>query len=75
MDGRTNCQFIVVEQGKRPPRSYLFTLRLWKEDLGNGETEWRGQVQDVTRGQVRYFRDWATLVAHLQALVPQADRS
>ena len=43
--------------------SQLFTVRVWLEELGNGQTEWRGKVQHVTSGEVRYFRDWATLVA------------
>ncbi len=45
--------------------SHLFTLRLWPEELGGGETEWRGKVQHVTSGEVRYFRDWSTLIAFL----------
>jgi len=43
--------------------SQLFTVRVWLEELGNGQTEWRGKVQHVTSGEVRYFRDWSTLVA------------
>jgi len=42
--------------------SQLFTVRVWLEELGNGQTEWRGKVQHVTSGEVRYFRDWSTLV-------------
>src|SRR5437588_12308299 len=42
--------------------SQLFTVRVWLEELANGQTEWRGKVQHVTSGEVRYFRDWATLV-------------
>jgi hypothetical protein len=45
--------------------SHLFTLRLWHEELGGGDAEWRGKVQHVTSGEVRYFRDWPTLVAFL----------
>lgn len=43
--------------------SHLFTLRFWPEEVGGGETEWRGKVQHVTSGEVRYFRDWPTLIA------------
>ncbi len=43
-------------------RSYLFTVRLWSEALGEGQAEWRGQVRYVTSGETRYFRDWSTLV-------------
>ena len=38
-----------------------FVVRIWREDLGNGRSEWRGQVQNVLSHQVRYFRDWPTL--------------
>ncbi len=52
---------------KNQSRSYsqLFTVRLWVEELGNGQTEWRGQVQHVLSGEKRYFRDWSTLMAFL----------
>lgn len=45
--------------------SHLFTLRLWREELGSGEAEWRGKVQHVTSGEARYFRDWSTLISFL----------
>jgi hypothetical protein len=41
--------------------SHLFTLRLWLEELGSGQTDWRGKVQHVSSGEARYFRDWPTL--------------
>ncbi len=54
-----------------PSRSHLFTARVWLEDLGEGQTEWRGEVHEVVSGEVRYFREWSTLVALLQAMLPQ----
>lgn len=45
--------------------SHLFTIRIWLEELGNSRSEWRGQVQLVTSGETRYFRDWAALITHL----------
>jgi len=51
------------------PGSDLFTLRLWLEDLGGGQTDWRGRVQHVTSGEVRYVRDWRTLEAFVEALL------
>jgi hypothetical protein len=47
------------------PRSYLFTVRLWSEDMGHGGTEIRGEVRHVLGGGVRYFQDWTTLVSYL----------
>ncbi len=52
-------------------RTHLFTVRLWLEDLGAGQTEWRGEVQYVVNGEKRYFRDWPALVALLQTMLPQ----
>jgi hypothetical protein len=51
-------------------RTHLFTLRLWPETLGEGETEWRGKAQHVLSGEARYFRDWEALVAQMLALLP-----
>ncbi len=50
-------------------RSQLFTVRVWREDLGNGCAEWRGKVQHVTSGEVRYFRDWPALIACMQEML------
>lgn len=66
MDRRAEMEF---EQRS----SHLFTLRLWREELGGGEIEWRGKVQHVTSGEVRYFRDWPTLVTFLQQLLASSD--
>jgi len=52
--------------------SHLFTVRLWAEDLGDGQIEWRGKLQHVTSGQARYFRDWPVLIALLQKMLPDA---
>ncbi len=58
-----------MEMKRQQPFSHLFTVRLWLEELGNGQTEVRGKVQHVTSGEARYFRDWPTLIAFLQALL------
>src|SRR5260221_11578398 len=36
-------------------RSYLFTVRVWQEEIGTDQVEWRGKVQLVTNRGVRYF--------------------
>ena len=46
--------------------SELFTVRLWHEDQGEGRVAWRGKVQHVLSGEMRYFRDWQVLLAFLQ---------
>jgi hypothetical protein len=54
-------------------RSQLFTVRVWQEELGNGQTEWRGKVQHVHSGEVRYFREWPALVAALLNMLQEAN--
>lgn len=53
--------------------SHLFTVRLWHEELGNGQMEWRGKVQDVTSGEARYFREWSKLLAFLIELLAKSE--
>ena len=49
--------------------SQLFTLRMWREDLGQGQFEWRGKVQHIASGEAHYFRDWPGLLACLQQIL------
>jgi hypothetical protein len=60
-----------MDTAQPPTRTHLFTVRLWLEDLGEGQTEWRGEVRYVVSDEIRYFRDWPTLVAFLQAMLPK----
>ncbi len=55
----------------RGPRSYLFTVRVWREELGNGESEWRGKVQRVSSGEVGYFHEWAALLSLLLEMLSE----
>jgi hypothetical protein len=54
--------------------SQLFMVRLWPEDLGSGQTDWRGKIQHVNSGEARYFRDWPTLEAFLDRLTRGRER-
>jgi hypothetical protein len=56
-------------------RSHLFTLRVWREDLGHSQSEWRGEVRDVESREVRYFRDWSTLLTIVQAMLLEKEGS
>ena len=60
----------MKNEAQRPAQtSHLFTLRLWPEDLGGGQTDWRGKVQHVNSGEARYFRDWPTLEAIVEGML------
>jgi hypothetical protein len=49
--------------------SHLFTVRIWREELGGGRIEWRGKVQYVLSGEARYFREWGDLIAFVREQV------
>ena len=56
-----------------PHNSHLFMLRMWPEEMGSGQTDWRGKVQHVNSGEARYFRDWPTLEAFVEGLICRND--
>jgi hypothetical protein len=58
-----------------PARSHLFTVRVWREDLGHSQSEWRGEVRDVESREVRSFRDWSTLLTIVQAMLLEKEGS
>lgn len=62
-----------MDQHRFHPRSHLFTLWLWTEEIGEGHREWRGRVQAITSGEDRYFRDWPILIANLRQMLPPAE--
>ena len=55
-------------------QSHLFTLRLWTEEVEEGQSEWRGRVHYVATDEVRYFRDWPGLIPLLLAMLRDAER-
>jgi hypothetical protein len=55
------------------PRSYLFTVRVWREELGDGAEEVRMQVRHVLSGETRHFRAWAEMAAYMQAKMQALD--
>jgi hypothetical protein len=60
---------IAEEQVHSPPPTFLFTLRVWQARSGKGQSEWRGRLQSVTTGEVRYFRDWQTFVVLIREIL------
>lgn len=55
--------------------SQLFTVRLWHEDLGRGQVEWRGQVTHVLSGEMRWFRQWAELADDLAVMALRQEQA
>lgn len=52
-------------------RSHLFTVRVWLEDLGDGQFEWRSRVQHIPSGEIRYLREWSALLRFLREMLPK----
>ncbi len=55
------------------PRSHLFTMRVWQEEVGHDRTEWRGKVHLITNGNVCYFRGWEGLVPLLLTMLSELE--
>lgn len=53
-------------------RLHLFTMRLWKEALDGDRFEWRGRIEFIETGEVRYFREdtafFSWLLAHFSGI-------
>ncbi len=60
------------ERHAEGPRSHLFTVRLWKEEVTGG-SEHRGNVRDVVSGAFRNFRNWSDLAAFMVARIEEAE--
>lgn len=61
-----------MDKDSRSLSPVLFTVRLWQEDLGDGQVEWRGEVKNLTSGEVRYFRQWSLLARLLPRMIDDA---
>lgn len=63
-----------MEKPRASSHPYLFTVRMWAEEIEAGQFEWRGKVQFLATGETRYFRAWAGLVPLLQTLLAEVER-
>lgn len=61
-----------MQRSNMRPRSHLFTVRVWEEEIRADQSEWRGKIQLFPNGEVRYFRDWPALVPLLIQLLVEA---
>ena len=62
-----------MEKPYQGPHSHLFTVRLWREEVGSGQSEWRGKVQQVSTGEAHYFREWQALVSLLLQMLAASE--
>jgi hypothetical protein len=56
----------IPDLSTQPLHSSLFTVRVWREALGQSPGEVRMQVRHVLSGETRYFRAWAQLAEYLE---------
>ena len=61
------------ERTRKRSRSHLFTVRVWEEELGAEQCEWRGKVQLFTSGEVRYFREFSALTPLLLSMLAELE--
>ncbi len=61
-----------MDKQRQLHRTQLFVLRVWLEDLGKGQTEWRGDIQNTATREKQYFREWSALLAFMQRSCEQA---
>ena len=62
-----------MEKSYQGPHSHLFTVRLCREEVGSGRSEWRGKVQQVSTGEAHYFREWEALVSLLLQMLAASE--
>lgn len=55
------------------PQSFLFTFRLWQSRDAHGDAAWRGRLEAVTTGQVRYLNDLQNVTALLRELLRELE--
>jgi len=55
-------------------QAHLFTVRLWVEVLGAGQSEVRMQVRHTVSGETRYFRNGELLLTYLLTKVQELEQ-
>jgi hypothetical protein len=48
------------------PRSHLFTVRAWYEQIDPERREVRLQLRHVLTGETRYFHDWQAPIEYME---------
>lgn len=48
-----------------------FIVHVWREELQEGRSEWRGRVQDVMNGRLNYFRGLEQLAVIIQEMLAE----
>ncbi len=62
----------MPKQSRSPPVT-LFTLRFWREEIAQGQSEWRGEVKNLASSEIRYFREWSDLTHLIEQMLNEAE--
>ncbi len=65
---------ISINDNPSAQKSQLFILRVWLEEVGNEQMDWRAKIQHVESNEVRYFRNWSSLEAFVEGLLRIAEQ-
>ena len=57
-----------MSTSRRSGRPHLFLVRLWVEENGGEQPEWRGKVQQVVSGEAHDFHNTTMLVDLLRTM-------
>lgn len=63
-----------MDKSQPTHRPQLFVLRVWLHELGDGNQEWRGEIEYAVSREKRYFREWSVLLDFVQSSCEQALR-
>lgn len=64
----TNHNF-EVRVNDMPSDPHLFTVRVWREEVGSGQYECRGRVQHGLDGQAWHFQGWAAMIDFMHGVL------
>jgi len=56
---------------KPPSPTHLFLLRVWAEEMGYDQYEWRASVRHVLSGETRSIRTWHDLETFINMISSQ----
>ncbi|HRW09321.1 MAG TPA: hypothetical protein P5121_29675 [Caldilineaceae bacterium] len=63
----------MSERPRSPPSllkpAVIFTLRLWREPIDDDQHEWRGELKNLTTGEVRYIRLWEEIAQFIPTML------
>ena len=54
------------EHGSLGTQAQIFTLRIWVTNQKDDSLEWRGRIQHVQSGEVRYCQSWDAFSAYVE---------